>query len=194
VRTLLLKLHMYAGLLTVSHLLVYAIAGLVATLETTRPEPPRFSTAYVPFAAPPSAGDEQVAEAAWRTAHLPLTFPLDNSELQRDNQQNLVLEYYTVNGVDRITVLQREHRLRVEQTHSGLLQFLNDLHTAMPGDWKKPRLMAVWAWWNEFAAWCLGAFTVSGVLLWIMSRGARWAAALLIAGIALFVGMRWLLG
>jgi len=193
VRTLLLKLHLYAGLLTVSHLLVYAVAGLFATLQTSRPEPAAFHTSYVPFATAPSATDEQVAAAAWRAVHLPLTFPLSKSELQRDDQQNLVLEYYTVNGIDRLTVLEREQRLRIDRTHSGMLQFLNDLHTAMPGDWKKPRIMAVWAYWNEFAAWCLGAFSISGVLLWIMSRGFRWAAVFLIAGIGLFVAMRWLL-
>jgi len=193
VRALLLKLHMYAGLLTVSHLLVYAVAGLFATLQTRRAEPPSFTTRYVPFAAPQSATDEQVADAAWRVLHLPLTMPLDKTELQRDAQQNLLLEYYTVNGIDRVTVLEKEQRLRVERTHSGMLQFLNDLHTAMPGDWKKPRLMAAWACWNEFAAWCLGAFTLSGVLLWIMSRGLRWGAVLLGSGIVLFCAMAWLL-
>jgi hypothetical protein len=148
---------------------------------------------YVPFVASSSASDQEVAEAVYHLLKLPLTFPLSKSDLQRDAQQNLLLEYYTVNGIDRVTVLEKEQRLRVERTHSGMAQFLSDVHTAMPGDWKKPSLMVAWACWNEFAAWCLGAFSLSGVLLWILSRSSGWATAFLIAAIAVFVSMRWLL-
>src|SRR5437868_202940 len=125
-RLLLLRVHMYAGLLTVSHLIVYAVAGLFVTLQRTRPEPPLPQTNYVSFAAASSATDQQVADAVYRRLRLPLTFPLNKNELQRDAEQNLVLEYYTANGVDRITVLEKEQRLRIERTHNGVLQFLNN--------------------------------------------------------------------
>jgi uncharacterized iron-regulated membrane protein len=57
-RNLVLKLHIYAGLLTFSQLMLYGVAGLVATAQTALERPKIAHTVrHVPFTVKP--GDRQ---------------------------------------------------------------------------------------------------------------------------------------
>ena len=76
-RNLVLKLHIYAGLLTFAQLMLYGVAGLVASAQTAaeRPKIPH-TIRHIPFTIAASATDQQVADDVYRTLRLPLTRPM----------------------------------------------------------------------------------------------------------------------
>jgi hypothetical protein len=185
-RALVLKLHVYAGLLTFAQLVVYGVAGLVATVEE-RPRPKIViasrDVAYTPPAGSGSMTDKQIADAVYRTLALPLTRPMPLFAIKRDDRNDLQLDFYNINGIHRVTVLERERRLHVEEVHNGTGTFLNDLHTVTLNDAEAPRLVRVWGYYNAFATWCLLGFCVSGVYLWLTAQARSWWAwACLAAG------------
>ena len=182
------KIHIYAGLLSFSHLIVYGIAGLAATAQNQleRSKIPR-SVHYVPFTAPPAATDKQVAAEVYRTLQLPLARPIPDWFLRRTPENNLLLDFYNVNGIRRVVVLEKEKRLRIEEIHNSLSLFLEDVHAATPADRVAPTLVRIWAAWNEFAMWCLIAFCVSGIYLWLATRPRfYWAYVAGVSGLAAF--------
>jgi hypothetical protein len=179
VRRIILKLHIYAGLLTFAQLMIYGVAGLVATVQPGL-ERPKIAHAvrYVPFTAAPSATDKEVAAAVYDTLRPPLARPMPDWFLRRTAENNLLLDFYNINGIWRVVVLEREHRLRVEEIRNTTWLFLADAHAATTGDEEAPRIVRAWAIYNELAMWCLLAFCASGVYLWLSAptRGA-WAWA-----------------
>ena len=176
-RNLVLKLHIYAGLLTFAQLMLYGIAGLVATAQTAaeRPKVPH-AIRYVPFRVTPSATDKQVADDVYRTLQLPLTRPMPGWFLRRTPENDLLLDFYNINGIWRVVVLERENRLRIEAIRNSLGLFLGDVHATTIGDAEAPRLLRAWALYNEFAMWCLLAFCGSGVYLWLTAQARSWWA------------------
>jgi hypothetical protein len=53
----------------------------------------------VPFTAQPSATDKQVADAVYRTLQLPLTRPMPDWFLRRTPENDLLLDFYNINGI-----------------------------------------------------------------------------------------------
>lgn len=176
-RNLVLKLHIYAGLLTFTQLMLYGIAGLVATVQTAaeRPKVPH-TIRYVPFKVTPSATDKQVADDVYRALQLPLTRPMPDWFLRRTPENDLLLDFYNINGIWRVVVLERESRLRIEEIRNSLGLFLGDVHAITTGDDEAPPLVRAWAFYNEFAMWCLLAFCGSGVYLWLTAQARSWWA------------------
>ena len=76
-RNLVLKLHIYAGLLTFTQLMIFGVAGLAATVQSAaeRPKVPH-TIRHVTFTPPASASDKEVADAVYRELQLPLTRPM----------------------------------------------------------------------------------------------------------------------
>ena len=182
------KIHIYAGLLSFSHLIVYGIAGLAATAQNQleRPKIPR-SVRYVPFTAPPSATDKQVAAEVYRTLQLTLARPIPDWFLRRNPENNLLLDFYNMNGIRRVVVLEQENRLRIEEIRNSLSIFLEDVHAATPAEREAPNLVRIWAAWNEFAMWCLIAFCVSGIYLWLATQPRfYWAYVVCGSGLTAF--------
>jgi hypothetical protein len=179
VRGIVLKLHIYAGLLTFGQLMIYGVAGLVATFQPGL-ERPKIARAvrYVPFTAAPSATDKEVAAAVYDTLRPPLARPMPDWFLRRTAENDLLLDFYNINGIWRVIVLEREHRLRIEEIRNSTWLFLGDVHAATTGDAEAPRIVRVWAIYNELAMWCLLAFCASGVYLWLSaSTRGGWAWA-----------------
>jgi uncharacterized iron-regulated membrane protein len=176
-RNLIVKLHIYAGLLTFAQLAIYGIAGLVASLQhgPARPQIVEESR-FVPFTVEASATDKQVADAVFRTLQLPLTRPMPDWFLRRTQENDLLLDFYNINGIWRVVVLEREHRLRIDRIRNGTWLFLGDVHAATTGDSAAPRLVRLWAVYNECAMWCLLAFCCSGVYLWLSAQARSWWA------------------
>jgi uncharacterized iron-regulated membrane protein len=176
VRPLVLKLHIYAGLLVFAQLFVYGLAGLAATVEE-RPRPKIFSAsreiAYIP---PASKTDKEVADDVYATLRLPLTRKMPLFALKRDERNDLQLDFYNINGIHRVTVLEREHKLRIDDVHNGAATFVNDLHTVTLNDGEAPQLVRIWGYYNAFAMWCLLGFGVSGVYLWLTAPARSWWA------------------
>ena len=180
------KVHIYAGLLVFSQLVIYGIAGLAATIYAG-PERPKipYVTRYVPFTAPPSSTDKQVAALAYQTLNFPLARPIPDWFLRRTPDNHLLLDFYNVNGIHRVVVLEEEHRLRVEEIRNNTALFLGDIHAATPGDGEAPPLIRAWAWWNEVGMWTLLGFCLSGLWLWLSTRPRyRWAWVSITAGVA----------
>ncbi len=167
---LLRKVHIYAGLLVFAHLAVYGIAGLVASFHTgPRPKTPSV-TRYVPFTPPPDATDRQVADLVYHQLQLPLTRPMPGWFLQHTPHNHLLLDFYNINGIYRVTVLENERRLRIEEVRNSTWYFLEDIHAATPGDGDAPLPVRLWAVWNEVALWSLLGFCVTGTWLWLATR------------------------
>jgi hypothetical protein len=176
-RNFVIKLHIYAGLLTFAQLVVYGIAGLVATTHRG-PERPHLASAsrYVSFTVPPSSTDKQVADEVFRTLRLPLTRPMPNWFLRRTPENDLLLDFYNINGIWRVVVLERENRLRIDEIRNSAWLFLGDVHAITTGDAEAPRIVRLWAIYNELAMWCLLAFCVSGIYLWLSAQARSWWA------------------
>jgi hypothetical protein len=176
-RNLVLKLHIYAGLLTFTQLALYGAAGLVATVQrgAERPKTPH-TVRYVPFPIRSSATDKEVADDVYRLLRLPLTRPMPGWFLRRTPENDLLLDFYNINGIWRVVVLEREGRLRIEGIRNSPGLFLADMHAITTGDAEAPPLLRAWAFYNEFATWCLLAFCVSGVYLWLTAQARVWWA------------------
>jgi hypothetical protein len=197
VRNLIVKLHIYAGLLTFTQLMIYGVAGLVATVQPGPERPHKAHTIrYVPFIAATSATDKEVAAAVYAALAPPLARPMPDWFLRRTPENDLLLDFYNINGIWRVVVLEREHRLRIEEIRNSTGLFLGDVHAATTGDAEAPGIVRAWAVYNEFAMWCLLAFCGSGLYLWLTVRArGRWAWACLAAGTiafsTLWLSFRW---
>jgi hypothetical protein len=185
------KIHIYAGLLTFTQLLIYGIAGLIATFQVSQERPKiAHETRYVPFAVPASATDKEVADKVYAELKLPLTRPMPGWFLRRTSDHHLLLDFYHINGIYRVVVFENERRLRVESISNDGWLFLEDIHASTPGDGEAPALIRWWAIWNELGMWCLLGFCVTGVWLWLASRPRFvWAWSALVVGSMMLAGM-----
>jgi hypothetical protein len=184
------KLHMYAGLLNLSILLIFGVSGLWATFEPApdRRKPPDPDVEFRDFTVPPGLDDKAAADKVHEFLHLPLTSPIPNYALRRDANNDLTLNFYTVNGVRRAVVLEKEHRIRLETQHTTFANYLNGLHTTTINNPSTDWRVRWWTYYNEFSIWSLIGMSISGVYLWLASRPryspARWTFA---AGCGVFI-------
>ena len=189
------RIHIYLGLLSFTHLIVYGIAGLTASAQSglERPKVPR-STRYEPFTADGMLTDKQVADRVFHQLNLPFTRPMPDWYLRRTAQNDLLLDFYNINGIYRVTVLEKEHRLRIDDIRNSGWLFLEDIHAATVRGAERIQLIRLWAIYNEFAMWSLIAMSISGLYLWLASRrGLRWAQACVVAGAAAFAALYYLI-
>src|SRR5689334_21653727 len=98
------KVHMYAGLLNLSILLIFGIAGLLATFESApdqrkRPDP---DVEFRDFTVPPGFDDKAVAARVYDFLKLPLVAPIPNFAIKRDASNDLALDFYSANGVRHV--------------------------------------------------------------------------------------------
>jgi len=183
------KVHTYAGLLTVVNLVVYGIVGLSATyLLRSHPVEPVVS--YQSFTVPPNLTDRQVAELVCSQLHLSLATPVNSFAIQHDAANNLLLDLRHANGEHKVTVLEKEGRIRVEAVRKSLWLYLDTLHETTAAfhsaDWR----MQLWADYNEFALWSLLAMIASGFAMFVTSRTRnRLAQISLTAGCCVFAAL-----
>lgn len=180
-QALIRKLHIYFGLLTFAHLAVYGIAGVVATVQTSR-ERPKITRAirHVPFTAPPSSSDKQVADAVYEALRLPMTRPMPEWFLRHTPDNHLLLDFYNINGIFRVVVLEDRGQLRIEEIRNSMALFLEDIHAATTADRQAPPWVRAWSVWNEVAMWCLLGFCLSGLYLWLATQPRHRLAWLLL--------------
>ena len=163
------RLHLYTGLLTFANLVLYAVVGMAALIVT------RVSPAPViweePFTLQPGQSDRALAERVVQLLGLSLATPVHDFAIKRNSSGVLVLDFYHANGRHRVTVL--DARLRVERTRASLWQYLSTLHVTTAVFKSGDRRLQLWAWWNEFAMWCLAVMALSGVAVWCQRRGTH---------------------
>lgn len=188
------KLHMYCGLLNFSILVVFGIAGLTATFEPApqnRTPPPAIAR-FVAYTAPPAMSDKEVADDVYRFLQLPLTAP-PRYGIRRDGDNNLAFSLYTVNGERRVTVLEKENRLRVEEARNSIWRYLDNLHSTTIQAPAPDLRLRLWTYYNEFAIWSLIGMALSGLYLWLSSRPRyRPAQIVFLAGSGIFLCLYWL--
>ena len=183
--TLLRKLHAYAALATFVNLMVFGIVGIWAAFEPRLAPAPPAEVRYQPFAVQANLTDRQVAERVCALLRLSLATPIQSAAIQHDEANRLVLDFWHANGRHRVTVLEDEGRLRIERMRNSLWRYLDTLHMTTgafrSGDWR----MTLWADYNEFAMWSLGAMLISGATLGLAARRGRLPWISLAAGGAL---------
>lgn len=193
---LLKKIHMYAGLLTFTALVVYGVSGL---MDSSLPawserEAPPTTERFVPFETPPDLGDKEVADLVYARLDRPLTGPPPDYAIRRDQDHNLVVNFYTVNGVRSVTVHEAEQQLRVATAQGGMVSFVTGMHGSLMMH-ASPRFLTVsWAAYNEAGLWSLGFMALSGIILWLSTRPRYvWARVAFIAGNGTFALLYWLM-
>jgi hypothetical protein len=100
-----------------------------------------------------------------------MTRPIPNWALRRTPEGNLLLDFYNVNGIYSVVVLESENRIRIENIRKNKWYFLNDMH-ALTGAEGGAGLVRAWGIWNEVAMWSLLFFCASGVCQWLSRRPA----------------------
>lgn len=186
---------MYAGLLSFTQFLIYGAAGLIATFRHGSETPPPIASVQLrDFTAPPALTDREIAIRIYSTLKPRLASPLPADwPLRRDTENNLQVDFYTLDGVQRVTVLEKEKSLRIEDVRDDLWRFLNGLH-AVAFEYVRVPVSRMWAVYNEFAMFSLIAMALSGGLLWLSSRpGFLWAQISFAAGIVSFAVLYFLI-
>ena len=180
------KIHIYAGLFNFSILCVFGLAGIVVTAEApdifhagTQP-----SVSTVPFQAPGSASDKEVGELIAgklrpRNAGKP--------NVRRNANHQLVADFYSVNGLVRVTLLETEGQLRVETLRNSIWRFIDNAHATTIQETASEWAPSAWAWYVEISIWSLMLMALTGMWLGITARwNYWWTKAALAAGTAAF--------
>ncbi len=184
------RLHIYAGLLTLVNLLLYGVVGIATLWDRQHPAAPVvFERA---FTVQPGESDRAIADRVVQLLGLSLATPVHAFAIGHDRAGRLVLDFYHVNGRHKVTF--RDGLLQVEQTRATLAGYLNTLHVTTgafhSGDWR----LQLWAWWNEFAMWCVALMALTGIWIWWQRRGTpglarrthRWTAMGALALLAVY--------
>src|SRR4051794_40908321 len=100
------RLHIWTGLLVFSQLLVYGIAGLVATVQPSleRTKIP-YRTETIPFETAPGESDKLVAARVYASLKPAMARPVPDWFLQKTPEGRLRLDFYNINGILRVIVL-----------------------------------------------------------------------------------------
>lgn len=187
---------MYAGLFTFTALVVYGLSGLIDSALPAWPErqAPPTTEQYMLFAAPNGVSDKELADLIYARLDLPLTGPVPEYALRRDSGQNLVVSFYTPNGVRTVTVLEAEGQLRIVRAQASLASYITGMHGAVLR-YAAPRFLTqAWGYYNEAGLWALGFMALSGVVLWLGSRSRLiWARIVFAAGNGAFALLYWLM-
>lgn len=186
------KVHMYLGLLNFSLLIVFGLAGLVVTAEAPdifrQKQGPAVSSRD--FTAPPGASDREVAQMLADRLAPPHSGP---PVVRRNAANQLVTEFYSVNGMTRVTLIESERRAHIQTYRNSIWRFLDNAHATTIGEQSRSGVVHAWAWYIELSIWSLVLMALSGVWLGITARWKyRWTRISLAAGCAAFVALYWL--
>jgi hypothetical protein len=165
------RIHTYAALLTFANLVLYGIVGIAALFETRGK--PAAEVWEQSFATAANQTDRETAERVVSLLGLSLATPVHDFNIGHDGDHRLVLDFYHANGRHKVTVLENPGRLHIERTRASVGRYLSTLHVTTAAFHSGDGRMQIWAWWNEFAMWCLLAMTVSGIWIWLARRPAK---------------------
>jgi hypothetical protein len=187
--------HMWVGLFNLTALIVFAVTGIQVTLlpapsERTEPAP---VVQEIEYRAAPGFTDLQVAADLRTRLALPLSGPTPEKDVRRDEQNRLVLRFYSPNGVQRVTLLEDQDKVRVEHVRNSLGRFMNLMHRAKFSRSEPDLRLRLWGLYVNLAAFSLLFMCVSGAWLWLATRPKLWwARASFAAGTGVFL-LLWVL-
>jgi hypothetical protein len=179
------RLHMYLGLLNFSLLIVFGVAGLAATGDVPELFSEPSSVASHPFTPPPNASDREVAPLI---AALIQPNHAGDPVVRRNDSNQLVTDFNSINGRVRATLFESEHRVEVRTFRNSIWRFIDNAHATTISQRKRDSVVLAWAWYIEFSIWSLALMAISGVWLGVASRwNSGWTRASLAAGAAAFL-------
>lgn len=175
------KLHMWAGLLAFTALVVWGYTGIHAVFLPAPggyTPPDVSSTREIVFVGPGNLDDRALARKIYEHIEIPLKGGHYN--IRRDDDANLAFFVFTWNGRRDVTYLEADSKVRIEHRKNSTSSFLSSMHTAHGRRGPKAWSARVWAVYNEMSLWAFFFMTISGVWLWAITRpGLRWAQLLL---------------
>lgn len=186
---LLKRLHIWVGLFNFTILIVFALAGLHVTFQPApaHREEPAQTSREVPYRAPADMTDKQIADDLFEKLDLPLTGPIPDWAVARNAENVLVLNFHTVNGRHRVTVLEAEEKVRIEHARSSLGEFLVIMHATTLYHTNPDIRMVLWSIYVDLSIFSLLFMVLTGIWLWLKTRPKLWwAQASFAAGTAVF--------
>lgn len=185
---LLRRLHIWVGLFNLTVLIVFAATGIAVTLYDRVPA--STEVRVIDYEPRGHLTDKEVADELFRRLAIPLAAPIPEWALHRNDQNALVLAFYSPNGVHRVTVLEEQRQVRVEQARNSLGEFMNAMHSATffsaPADLR----LTLWGVYIDLSIFSLLFMAVTGVWLWLASRPRLWwARASFATGAGLFIAL-----
>jgi len=187
------RVHLWLGLLACTALITFGAAGLSSAWRQ-RPwrvdaPPPVRRIAFAPEA---GASNAEIAEAVRRLLAVPLSVPITESGLRRDERGRLSFTFYTPNSDHRVTWLADEEAIEVAVRPVPLDDFLSRMHAMMfrspaaAGD----RRLRLWSLYVEFSIWAVLLLPLTGLTLWLSSPARRrYRPARLVLGAAALVAL-----
>ena len=187
------KIHMYAGLLTFTALLVWGFTGIHAVFLPSPgnwPVPADTGERNVAFEAPGDLDDEQLAKRIFEAAAIPMAGGFYNTH--RDDDHHLAFLAYTANGQREVTYLEEQQQIRVRIRQNSLGSFLSGMHAAHSRRGPPDLSARLWAFYNEFSTWAFFFLSLSGGYMWLATRpGLPWAQMCIGGATAVFVILWW---
>ena len=185
------RIHIYLGLLNFTLLAIFGLAGLIVTAEA-----PDINhggsipvTTSVPFQAPGAASDKDVGALITQTLQ---PRHAGRPTVRRNDNHQLVADFYSVNGLVRATLLERENRLSVETRRNSIWRFIDNAHATTLSETSSSWAVNAWAWYIEISIWSLLLMAMSGLWLGLTTRWPYWwTKASLAAGTAMFLLFYW---
>jgi len=174
-RTLLLKIHIYAGLLCSSYLLVFAISSLNYNHNFGKSRNEK--VAWERSLKLVDMADEMALSESVRDALGLIGWP-SSWETRRDERGNFHFGMSRPGKHYAIQVLFAENRVKVEETRRGFWPVIDLLHPAMgvPGS----RFMSLWGAYKELCTWVVLFSAASGVYLWTRRQKERYIGWILL--------------
>jgi hypothetical protein len=184
-RSFLLKVHIYAGLLCSSYLLIFGITSLNYNHNFGKPRNEKL-TWERSLKLGDTENDTALSEAV-RDALGLIGWPLP-WETHRDDYGNFHFGLARPGKHYSIHVLLNEDRVRVEETRKGFWAVVNSLHG--PARVPSSSFMVLWGAYTELCTWVVLFSAASGVYLWTRRSGERFIGWVLLgcaAGMSLLL-------
>lgn len=161
---------MYTGLFNFSLLIIFGLAGLVVTFGAPdimhSGTPPTMRS--VSFTAPSSLSDPQLGRLiALRVGAPPHA---GSPYIHRDSSNNLVVDYYSVDGLVRATLLENANRIQIQNYRNSFWRFLDNVHASTIADRSQDPAVRAWTWYIEIAIWSLIAMCITGIWLAVSTQ------------------------
>lgn len=167
-RNLVLKIHLYAGLLCSSYLVIYGISSLNFNHQFGKPGEEKVK--WERSIAITNSDNDQALSESVRDALGLMGWPLP-WETQRDKEGNFQFGLSRPGKHYTIRVLFGERRIVVEETRKGIWAVVNSLHGHMGVP--PSTFMGLWRWYTELSTWVVLFAAVSGIYLWTRRRNER---------------------
>ena len=176
-RSFLLKVHIYAGLLCSSYLLIFGISSLNYNHDFGKPRNEKVTWERSLKIA--DMEDSMALSEAVRDALGLIGWPLP-WETQRDERGSFRFGLSRPGKHYAIHVLFDENRVRVEETRKGFWVVINTLHGKMGVP--SSRFMSLWGAYTELCTWVVLFSAASGVYLWTRRQKERFIGWILLLG------------